>query len=34
MTTICKIQNTNKIKVVAKEMNGIENVINTISSYF
>ncbi len=28
------LQNTNKIKVVAEEMNGIENVINIIRSYF
>jgi hypothetical protein len=28
------LQNTNKIKVVAEEMNGIENVINILSSYF
>ena len=28
------LQNTNKIKVVAEEMNGIENVISIFSSYF
>jgi UDP:flavonoid glycosyltransferase YjiC (YdhE family) len=28
------LQNTNKIKLVAEEMNGIENVINIICSYF
>jgi UDP-N-acetylglucosamine--N-acetylmuramyl-(pentapeptide) pyrophosphoryl-undecaprenol N-acetylglucosamine transferase len=28
------LQNTNKITVVAEEINGIENVINIIRSYF
>jgi UDP-N-acetylglucosamine--N-acetylmuramyl-(pentapeptide) pyrophosphoryl-undecaprenol N-acetylglucosamine transferase len=28
------LQNINKIKVVAQDMNGIENVINIIRSYF